>query len=98
MINVLGARVVVKETEPEEVTAGGIFIPDSAQDKAYRGEIVAVGPGYRKVAENGDIVTIPVDVKVGDNVIFAKFAGSAVKVDDEEYVVINERDILAVLN
>lgn len=93
MIKVLGARVVIKEDAPEVATKSGIVIPDKAQSKAYQGEVVAVGPGHTTLS-NG---TIPVGVKVGDNVIFAKFAGATVEVDKEEYIIINERDILAVI-
>ena len=87
----LGDRVVIKPIEREEVTKGGIIIPDTAKEKPQEGEIVAVGPG--KLSEDGK--RIKPDVKVGDRVIYARYAGTEVKVDDEEYIVLRESDILA---
>jgi len=88
----LGDRVVVKATEAEEKTRGGIILPDTAKDKPQEGEVVAVGPG--RVLDNGTRVTP--DVKVGDKVIYSKYGGTEIKVDDVEYLVIRESDLLAV--
>jgi chaperonin GroES len=85
-------RVIVKRMEEERTTAGGIVIPDSATEKPARGEIVAVGGG--KKTDDGKL--IPLDVKVGDKVLFGKYAGSEVKVDGEEMLVMREEDIVAV--
>lgn len=86
-------RVLVKRIEKEERTAGGIIIPDSAKEKPAEGKIVATGPG--KVLEDGKVM--PLDVKVGDHVLFTKYAGSEVKIDDEEYLLMREDDILGVI-
>ena len=86
-------RVLVRRVEAEEKTAGGIIIPDSAKEKPAEGEIVAVGTGAR--AENGTIT--PMDVKVGDRVLFGKYAGQTVKVDGEELLVMREEDIMGVV-
>jgi chaperonin GroES len=87
----LGDRVVVKPTEREEVTKSGIVLPGTAQEKPQEGEIIAVGPG--RVLDNGQRVTI--DLKAGDRVLFAKYAGTEFKLDDDELLVLSERDILA---
>ena len=92
-IKPLHDRVVVKPIEAEEVSAGGILIPDSAKEKSTKGEVVAVGPG--KKTEDGKI--LPVDLKAGDKVLFGKYAGQSVKVDGEELLVIREDEILAVV-
>jgi len=84
--------VVVKPLEAEEKTKGGIILPDTAKDKPQEGEVVAVGPG--RVLENGNRVAL--DVKVGDRVVYSKYGGTEVKIDDEEYLVIRESDLLAV--
>ncbi len=86
-------RVIVKRLDNERTTASGIVIPESAAEKPDQGEIVAVGPGKR--TEDGKV--LPVDVKVGDKVLFGKYAGQTVKVDDEELLVIREEEILAVV-
>ncbi|MBC8519689.1 MAG: co-chaperone GroES [Gammaproteobacteria bacterium] len=86
-------RVVVRRMEEERMSAGGIVIPDSATEKPSRGEIVAAGNG--KVADNGSRQEM--DVKVGDTVLFGKFAGTEIKVDGEELLVMNESDIMAVI-
>ena len=88
----LGDRVVVKAVEAEEKTRGGIILPDTAKDKPQEGEVVAVGPG--RVLDNGSRVAP--EVKVGDRVIYSKYGGTEIKVDDVEYLVIRESDLLAV--
>ena len=86
-------RVVVKRIEEEAKTAGGIIIPDTAKEKPQQGEVVAVGPGARD--EAGKI--IPLDVKVGERVLFGKWSGSEVKLDGEDLLIMKESDILGVL-
>jgi len=86
-------RVVVKRIDAEEKTKGGIIIPDSAKEKPSQGEITAVGPGGRD--ESGKL--IPIDLKVGDRVLFGKWSGTEIKLDGEEHVLLREDDILAVL-
>lgn len=93
MIKPLGDRVVIRVLEQEEKTAGGIFLPDTAKEKPSQGEVVAVGSG--KVQENG--TRIPLEVSVGDKIIFSKYAGTEVKVEGTEYLIVSERDILAVI-
>jgi len=85
-------RVLIKRVE-EEVTSGGIVIPDNAKEKPSRGEILAIGTG--KVLNNGEVR--PLDVKVGDKVLFGKYAGTDVKVDNEDLVVMREEDIMGVI-
>ena len=86
-------RVIVRRIEEKETTRGGIIIPDTAKDKPTEGEIVAVGPGKR---EKGELISL--DVKVGDRVLFGKYAGNEVKIEDEEYLILKEEDILAKLS
>ncbi|MXO70315.1 co-chaperone GroES [Alteraurantiacibacter buctensis] len=86
-------RVLVRRIEAEEKTAGGIIIPDSAKEKPSEGEIVAVGNGAR--AENGTVT--PLDVKVGDRVLFGKWSGTEVKVNGEDLIIMKESDIMGVL-
>jgi len=86
-------RVLVKRLEEEEVTKGGIIIPDTAKEKPIRGEVVAAGPG--KTSDDGK--TIPMSVKTGDKVLFNKYAGTEVKIDDVEHLVMREDDILAII-
>jgi chaperonin GroES len=86
-------RVLVKRLEEEEVTKGGIIIPDTAKEKPIKGEVVAVGPG--KVADDGK--TIAMTVKAGDKVLFNKYAGTEVKIEGEEHLVMREDDILAII-
>ncbi len=90
-IKPLGDRVVIKPTPKEEVSKGGIVIPDTAKEKPQEGKIVAVGPG--KLSEDGK--RIAMEVKVGDKVIYSKYAGTEFKVDDEELIIVRESDILA---
>lgn len=92
-IKPLGERVVIKALESEEKTKSGIVLPDTAKEKPQKGTVVAVGPG--KVLDNGQ--KLPLEVKVGDKVLFAKYAGTEVKVDEEEYMVLKETDILAII-
>jgi chaperonin GroES len=87
----LGDRVVVKPSTKEEVTKGGIVIPDTAKEKPQEGEVMAVGPG--KMTEDGK--RIPLDVKVGDIVVYAKYGGTEIKEGDEELIILRESDILA---
>lgn len=86
-------RVIVKRLEEEKKSAGGIIIPDSAAEKPQKGEVVAVGPGKR--TDDGKVH--PVDVKKGDVILFGKYSGTEVKLDGNEYVVMREDDIMAVL-
>ena len=87
----LADRVLVKPMEKEEKTKSGIYLPDTAKEKPQEGEIMAVGPG--KMNEDGQ--RIPMDLKVGDRVIYAKYGGTEIKVDDEELMILRESDILA---
>lgn len=89
----LGDRIVVKALNHEEKTKGGIVLPDTAKEKPTEGEVVAVGTG--KVLENGQ--KLPLEVKVGDRIIFSKYAGTEVKLDGEDYVIFSERDVLAII-
>ncbi|GAB4293240.1 MAG: co-chaperone GroES [Desulfuromonadia bacterium] len=86
-------RIIVKRLEEEAKTAGGIFIPETAKEKPQRGEVVAVGNG--KKTEDGKV--LPMDVKKGDKVLFGKYAGTEVKIDGEEYLIMREDDILGVI-
>jgi chaperonin GroES len=86
-------RVVVRRIEPEAKTAGGIIIPDTAQEKPQQGEIVAVGPGGRD--ESGKL--IPIDLKAGDRILFGKWSGTETKIDGVEYLIMKESDIMGVL-
>lgn len=87
----LGDRVLVRPIAKEEKTKSGIYLPDTAKEKPQEGEIIAVGPG--KFDETGK--RIPMDLKVGDKVIYAKYGGTEIKVDDEEMMILRESDILA---
>jgi chaperonin GroES len=88
----LSDRIVVKASAREEVTRGGIVLPDTAKEKPQEGEVVAVGPG--RVLENGK--TVPMEVNIGDRVLFAKYGGTEVKVDGEELIILRQDDVLAV--
>jgi chaperonin GroES len=88
----LGDRVVVKAQPQEEKTKSGIVLPDSAKERPQEGTVVAVGPG--RTLDNGQ--KVPVEVKVGDKIIYAKYGGTEVKIEGEEYIILSERDILAV--
>jgi len=86
-------RIIVKRVEEEEKTKSGIIIPDTAKEKPQEGEVIAVGNG--RILENGQ--KVPMDVKVGDRVIFGKYAGNEIKIDGEEYLIMREEDILGIL-
>jgi len=90
-IEPLADRVVVKNVEQEEVLASGLVIPDTAKEKPQQGEVVAVGPGRRD--DDGKLV--PMDIKVGDVILYAKYTGTEVKLDQTEYLVLSEKDVLA---
>jgi chaperonin GroES len=89
----LGNRVLVEPIEQDEVTAGGIVLPDTAKEKPQQGMILAVGPGARD--EDGK--RIPLDVAKGDKVLFAKYSGTEIKVDGKKYLILREDDILAIV-
>ncbi len=89
----LGDRVVVEPAEKEERTASGIILPETAKEKPQEGEILAVGPGRR----DDDGKLIPMDVKKGDSVLYAKYAGTEVKIDDRKLLILKESDILAIV-
>jgi len=91
-IRPLQDRVVIKRMEEERTSAGGIVIPDTATEKPIRGKVVAVGPG--KILDNGQ--KRPLDVKVGDQVLFGKYSGTEVKIGNEEFLVVREDDIMGV--
>jgi len=86
-------RIVVKRITADEKTAGGIIIPDTAQEKPQQGEVIAVGPGARN--ERGEIVAL--DVKVGDTVLFGKWSGTEVKIDGQDLLIMKESDVMGVL-
>ncbi|HEY5647615.1 MAG TPA: co-chaperone GroES [Pseudomonadales bacterium] len=92
-IRPLHDRLVVRRLEEETTTAGGIVLPDSAAEKPSQGEVLAVGPG--KTLDNGEVR--PMDVKVGDKVIFGQYGGSTVKLEGEELLILNESEIFGVL-
>jgi chaperonin GroES len=89
----LGDRVVVKPIEQDEITAGGIMLPDTAKEKPQKGTILAVGPGSRN--DKGERISL--DVAVDDTVLFAKYAGTEIKLDGEKVLILRESDILAIL-
>ena len=93
MLKPLGDRVVILVLEQEEKTASGIFLPDTAKEKPSQGEVIAVGPG--KLQDDGTRVAL--DVKAGDKIIFSKYAGTEVKFEGVEYLIVSERDILAII-
>lgn len=92
-IRPLHDRILVKRMEEQEVRKGGIIIPDTAKEKPQEGKVIAVGNG--KVSEDGK--RIPLDVKSGDKILFGKYSGNEVKIEDEEYVILREEDVLAIL-
>lgn len=90
----LGDRVVVKPIQRDEVTKSGIVLPDTAKEKPQRGEVVAVGKG--RINDSGD--RLPMDVSAGDQVLFAKYAGTEFKLEDDDYLILSEKDILAIVS
>ncbi len=93
MLKPLGDRIVIKVIEDTEQTSGGIFIPDSAKEKPQKGEVIAVGLG--KLNEKGE--REPMDIKVGDTVLYAKYAGTDIKMDGVEYKILSIKDALAII-
>jgi chaperonin GroES len=89
----LGNRVVVEPLESEEVTAGGIVLPETAKEKPQKGKVLSAGPGERD--DDGDY--IPLDVKAGDTVLFAKYAGTEIKLDGKKLLILRESDLLAII-
>ena len=92
-IKPLEDRIVIRQLEAEQVTASGLVIPDTAKEKPQEGEVVAVGPG--RIDDNGN--RVPLDVSVGDTVIYSKYGGTEVKYDGEDLLVLSARDVLAVV-
>jgi chaperonin GroES len=88
----IGDRVVVKPEPEEQKTRSGIVLPDTAKEKPSEGTVVAIGSG--RILDNGQ--KVPMEVKVGDKVIYSKYGGTEVKIDDEEYIILSEKDILAI--
>ncbi len=93
MIRPLGDRLVVKPAPSEEKTKSGIVLPDTAKEKPQEGEVVAVGSG--RILDNGQ--RVPMDVKVGEKILFSKYAGNEIKINDEEYLILREMDVLGVV-
>ncbi|MBR3721138.1 MAG: co-chaperone GroES [Selenomonadaceae bacterium] len=93
MIKPLGERVVIEVSEGDVKTASGIVLPDTAKEKPQKGKVIAAGPG--KLLDNGERAKM--EVKAGDEVLFSKYSGTEIKVDDKEYLVVRESDILAIL-
>ncbi len=93
MLKPLGDRIVVKATTAEEVTRGGIVLPDTAKEKPQEGEVIAVGPG--RVLDSGK--TAAMDVKVGDKVIYSKYGGTEIKLNGDEFVVLRQDDVLGIV-
>ena len=89
----LGNRVVVEPTEQEEITAGGIVLPETAKEKPQKGKVISAGPGER----DDDGKYIPMDVKPGDTVLFAKYSGTEIKVDGKKLLILRESDLLAIV-
>jgi chaperonin GroES len=89
----LGDRVVVEHVEQSEKTAGGVFLPDTAKEKPQEGRVLAVGTG--RTLDNG--TKLPIDVKPGDKIIYSKYSGSEIKLDGKEYLIISEKDVLAIV-
>lgn len=92
-IRPLGDRIVVEPLEAEEKTKGGIILPDTAKEKPQEGKVVAVGKG--KVDEDGK--TVPMEIKVGDKILYGKYSGTEITIDDKEYIILREEDVLAVV-
>jgi len=92
-IKPLGSRIVIEPIESEEVTSGGIFVPETAKEKPQKGTVVALGPGERN--DSGE--RLPLDVAVGDIVLYAKYAGTEIKVEGKKVLIMKEADVLAIL-
>ena len=92
-IKPLEDRIVIRQLEAEQVTASGLVIPDTAKEKPQEGEVVAVGPG--RIDDNGN--RVPLDISVGDKVIYSKYGGTEVKLDGEDLLVLSARDVLAIV-
>ena len=92
-IKPLADRVVVKTSEPEEKVKGGIIIPDTAKEKPQQGKVVAAGPG--KISDSGELIKM--EVKVGDEILYGKYSGTEVTIDGEDYLIMREGDILAIV-
>jgi chaperonin GroES len=90
----LGDRVIVKPKEAEEVTKGGIILPDTAKEKPVEGEIVAVGAG--RVDDDGKLIKM--ELKVGDKVLYGKYSGTEIRIDDVDYLIMRESDVYAIIN
>jgi len=93
MIRPLGDKILVKPLEPKEVKKGGIIIPDTAKEKPQEGEVIAVGKG--KTADDGKLIAL--DVKKGDKVLFGKYSGTEVKINDEQYLIMTQDDVLGII-
>ena len=93
-IKPLEDRIVIKQVEAEQTTASGLVIPDTAKEKPQEGEVIAVGPG--RIDDNGN--RVPLDVNVGDKVIYSKYGGTEVKYDGQDYLILGARDILAIVS
>jgi chaperonin GroES len=93
MLKPLGDRIIVKATTAEEVTKGGIVLPDTAKEKPQEGQVVAVGPG--RVLDSGKVAAM--DVKVGDKVVYSKYGGTEIKLNGDEFVVLRQDDVLGIL-
>ena len=93
-IKPLEDRIVIRQLEAEQVTASGLVIPDTAKEKPQEGEVVAVGPG--RIDDNGN--RVPLDISVGDKVIYSKYGGTEVKLDGDDLLVLSARDVLAVIS
>ncbi|HXW52205.1 MAG TPA: co-chaperone GroES [Candidatus Acidoferrales bacterium] len=89
----LGDRVVIEAVEQAQQSAGGVILPDTAKEKPQEGIVIAVGPGRR--TDKGDVIAM--DLKVGDKVIYSKYSGSEIKLDGTEYLIISEKDVLAIV-
>ena len=87
-------RIIVKSSEPEEVTKGGIIIPDTAKEKPQQGEVIAVGNG--KITEEGKV--LPLQVKAGDKILYGKYSGTEVNIDSEDYLIMRESDVFAIIS
>jgi chaperonin GroES len=92
-IQPLGDRLIIKAVEPKEIKKGGIIIPDTAKEKPQEGEVMAVGKG--KTAEDGKL--IPMEVKTGDIVLYGKYSGTEIKIEDVEYLIMREEDVLGIV-